>query len=150
MINVQTGEVQLDDCRSVIHPKLTFQEFSNGDISVSRTMSSHEGWNTCYFEGKIDGMDADFVICFRHGEMRFIGWQPKVGRDQQDWCDIPVAEQKEVLTNWLRRVIGTPPYEYEWGVVDMDRDIKTGDFSLIVLYRLEISEREKLGAMRHS
>jgi hypothetical protein len=59
-----------------------------------------------------------------------------------------MEKQKEELSNWLERVMGDSPYEYHWGVVDVDRDIKTGDFSLIVLYTLEISERRKLGAKR--
>jgi hypothetical protein len=67
MIQINTGALKLDDYALVIHPDLSLTEFNAGDIPVLQSRFNEiTGYTNHFFEGKINGMDAYFLIQFQY------------------------------------------------------------------------------------
>jgi hypothetical protein len=143
MIRANTGEFKLDDYDLLIHPELTEPQFQVGGIPVLKRHSSSEtGWITYWFAGAIDGVKADFTICFKQGKLCLLSLEPKVGDKRDAWATVSGKAQKQFLDDWLIRVVGSPPpYEYEWGSFGSERDIHTGDFSVAVEFKYGLLDR---------
>jgi hypothetical protein len=143
MIRANTGEFKLDDYNLIIHPELTASQFLAVGITLTKTHSSKEtGWTTCWFTSAIDGMKADFVICFRWEKLCLLTWEPKIGEKRDAWTAMSSADQKQLLDGWLIKVVGSPPpYEYEWGSFGSERDIHNGDFLITVEYKYGLLDR---------
>ena len=143
MIRASKGEFKLDDYSLTIHPELTAPQFLAGDIPTSKKHSSSKtGWDTFEFTGVIDGMKANFTICFRWGKLCLLRWEPKVGEKRDAWTAMSVEDQKRLLDGWLNKVVGSqPPYEYEWGAFASAADMHSGDFSIIVEFKYGLLDR---------
>src|ERR1044071_5849107 len=104
MINPNTGEFKLDNYNLVIHPKLSRSEFIAGDIPIERTTPLETNF---HFSGKINGLNAWFVIRFREekieqmtfGRKETVGIEGKQSREQ-------FLEEKRLNDEWLAQAVG--------------------------------------------
>lgn len=140
MINIKAGEFQLETHDLVIGPDLLASTFKASAIPILSTQESN-GWKTFFFNAAIEGMLAEFVVCFRREMLHILGWVPQSGEAGQEWGTVSSEEQKRFLDAWLSKYVGPSPYVRPWGEISADRDIKTGDYGIVVLYRREILAR---------
>ena len=143
MINSSTGEIKFDDYDLIVHPELSLSQFQNAGLSISDSYSSGEdGWTRYSFKSCLDGLVGDFMVFFRRGKIHMLDCQPLAGAKGEDWCDVSSVEQQRLLDDWLVKTMRGPgPYEYAWGEISSSRDIKTGEYSIVVLYQRELVER---------
>jgi hypothetical protein len=55
-------------------------------------------------------------------------------KDPQGWTEEHELERKSLHDTWLRRAIGKPPYDYEWGAITSEYDAKGCVSEIIVTY----------------
>lgn len=134
-ICAQTGELKLDDYKLVIHPQLTLSQFKAGDIPIAETSAPNKaGWTSCWFNGTIDRMRAEFTIMFRAEVIQQLFWE---------MADAEAFSGQELcwrMNGWLLGVMGhPPPYEYEWGFISpAEIDLHTGSPSVGVIFKSKI------------
>jgi hypothetical protein len=142
MINIWNGNLKIDEHELVIDPDLSALKFKAGGIPILSTRESKD-WITFFFNASIEGMLAEFVICFCGDKLHILGWVPKYGKNREEWVAISSDQQKQYLDGWLLKHIGPSPYEYPWGEINADKDMKSGDYGIVVLYQREIQARKR-------
>jgi hypothetical protein len=170
MINVETGEIKLDDYGIIFHVDLTLEQFRNGHtppLTVSGG-KEHKYSDTYYFKAAIDGLNARFCVDFSYTKLaRFSFWENIILYDQgkvmqelidatkishehylavlkekQEYCSMIDARQQEKLNHWLAQTTNTsPPYEYPWGEIKPFMDMRgSEDPGIVVTFRKEYPE----------
>jgi hypothetical protein len=138
MIQLKTGEFKLDGYNLIIHPDLTASDFLAGDIPLLHRYPDDApyDWVLCWFKGAIDEMEADFAIRFSAGKLTWLSWRPMSGPEGKSLESVSSKQEEDYLYNWLAKKLGQlPPYEYEWGALGTDRDIKDGNLSVFAFFK---------------
>lgn len=124
---------------SVIGPNLLETLFLSSRLSSSaRFDSGNDGWTRYSGRGFLDNdQECSFTLFFYNGVLKRISWRPL-------WPGAPTAwknwtEEKELKVNELNnqlllRVLGPPPYEYEWGQISSSYDPRSGSSNIYVVY----------------
>lgn len=125
------------------------------------------GYTVWNFNGKIDGLNADFVIQFRDERLHLLNfgdaavrllyeqYNRELSAAQKEGGSAEVAvieqwgkrlgqaedERKQRHDRWLLKVIGPPPYDYNWGFLSSDFD-REGNAGVYVLFKYRILELE--------
>ena len=91
------------------------------------------GWISCYFNGSIDGMKAEFTIQFRFEKLQTMIWE----LSKQE--TISGESLKCRMNGWLLEVIGSPPpYEYDWGFISNGVYPHTGEETVAVAFKYKL------------
>jgi hypothetical protein len=136
MIRAATGEFKLDDYELVIHPELTLPQLKAGDIPIVRTTSPNKmGSVFCWFNGRLDGLEAEFTMRFQFDTLHLLSWE------LTDCGDFSGEQLKGQLEGWLLKTVGhPPPYEYDWGFISCGIDTHSGAPSVGVMFKSSILE----------
>ncbi len=136
MINVETGEIKLDDYGVIFHVDLTLEQFRNSHTPPLKVSGGKENkYSDDYlFNARIDGLDAEFEVCFRYTkliQLRF--YEQNLQMSPED-----------VLRNqdaWLARVTKKlPPYEFPWGEIVSLIEPHQGDAVIWVEFKKDFPE----------
>jgi hypothetical protein len=165
MINVETGEIKLDDHGIIFHVDLTLEQFRNSHtppltLHGNKEHKYSEGYS---FKANIDGMDAKFQIYFRYTKLAELRFSENIKlydrqevlqellnaskishahylavlQKQTDFTSKIEAQQQDRLNRWLAQAtLASPPYEYAWGEIVSLIDYRSGgDPEIIVRFK---------------
>jgi hypothetical protein len=130
MINIETGEIKLDDYGVIFHVDLTLEQFHKSHTPPLKVSGGkeHKYSDDYLFNAKIDGLNAEFQIYFRYTKLTRLLF----------YKDDPQMSSEDLLRDhdvWLARVTKTlPPYEFSWGEIVSIIDPKGGAALVIVSF----------------
>lgn len=139
MIDIDTGDLVLDS-GNVIGRKMTKSGFVKSDLySKVKEVQDFSWTNYCLFPQSIGDSQFVIVIFFNpQGRLAYV----KLGLSQNgelqtwdQWSEQKELELKQEHDNWLRHLIGPPPYEYEWGAISSSYDPRSGSSMITIRYK---------------
>ena len=149
MIDADHGRIKLDNYGQVIHPDLSWKEFRASDLPLYEVTSDEKtGYVTCFFEARINALDGVFTARFRWDRLHVLWLTDRSIRIERNQFDKEMQEAmqkgggavvslmqnwggrlkcaadavKALHDEWLKRVLGHAPYEYDWGCIRSLRD----------------------------
>jgi hypothetical protein len=167
MINVETGEIKLDDYDVVFYAGLKLSEFRSSRIPLLEIWEEKKYSAKYFFNARIDGMNARFFICLNEErllELRF--WenvelwdQEKIDQQLRDALKISheayavtlkeiqnntyqtEVRQLQKLDDWLIKATDSlPPYEYSWGEIISLIDPRGNGVEILVRFQKDYPE----------
>lgn len=137
MINIQNGELKIANL--IISPKINKDDFidvvkKNKLLKAERDMKNSYHWY--YFNTlQLAGLNMAASVCFYKSNLNIITFSntdSSLGSSWEDWSKEKELERKNSHNQWLQKVLGNPPYEYDWGSIKSDYDEKSA-FSIIMV-----------------
>ena len=75
------------------------------------------------------------TLSFEGQRLRNIAWLLALTNDEEnDWSEELELKRKRIHDKWLLGMLGQPPYQYDWGVVDSAYDARACASDIIVAY----------------
>lgn len=139
MINIKTGEIILDEKKTIITKGLKQDEFENSNLTSDILERQTYGYTCYYLKPQLIGNDKFTLVLYfnQDGLINFINLSLVTNDSSTAWNNWSVREQlkiKDQHDKWLINNVGKPPYKYIWGEISSDYDPRSGTSMITIRY----------------
>lgn len=140
MINIQNGNIDIDNINFTIKQKLTKDEFISSNLFADVLNNDEYGYTRYYIKPQII-CGEKFAISLIFNPDGFL-YMANIGIQSDDvisswenWSESREMQKKEFHDKWLEKNIGQPPYSYTWGLMASSYDPRSGSSSINITYK---------------
>lgn len=141
MININNGNLTIDDGRFTITKGLTKNDFINSnkfkDVLSQQTLT----FSNYYLKPQLIGKDKFMVVLFFNQNDMIYLVNISLSDDGSvpswtNWSEDEELKRKDLHDNWLEKNIGMPPYKYAWGEISSNYDPRSGSSMITIKYNV--------------
>lgn len=139
MIELVNGTINIKNKEYIIRPKQTVQDFLSSDLYCEVIDQQLHIFSNYYIKPQvIEGQK--FIMRLFFNKSKVID-SVKIGIIDDDkiptwntWSEDNELERKSKHDKWLRKVLGPPPYRYDWGEITSNYDPRSGSSMITIRY----------------
>ena len=139
MIDKTTGTIRAPKWDELLSAETTRSDFLASSLAEgAKVHVENEPWCSWNLKAvEIDDQKWLFTVFF-HGQrittVDIMACSPEFGTSWNDWSEEKEIARKACHDDILKKLLGDPPYEYDWGTVFSGYDAKGGFSSIAVGY----------------
>ncbi|MDD7793074.1 hypothetical protein [Clostridium sp. 'White wine YQ'] len=139
MININNGNISINDGRFIITKSLTKNGFMNSNLYNDVISQQTHMFSNYYLKPQLIGKDKFIMtLVFNPSDMIYLvniclsneGDKPT----WDNWSQYEVLKIKNKNDEWLEKNIGKPPYKYSWGEISSNYDPRSGSSMISIRY----------------
>jgi hypothetical protein len=141
MIDRADGSLQFESPPVRVAADFTLEQFQSSALfAIAKPLNQNAPWRR--FECKrlgIAGEEIAAAFCFKDGRLHSFGLavlRPEFGSSWSDWSEEKEQSRLKLHHELLRKWLGPGDgrYQFAWGTVESDFDIRSGESSIEVTY----------------
>ena len=141
MININNGNITLDDSCFTITKGLTKNEFINSNLFKDVLSQQTYTFSNYYLKPQLIGKDKFIVVLFFNQNSKIYLVNISISDDGSvpswtNWSEYKELKRKDLHDKWLGENIGKPPYRYAWGEISSNYDPRSGSSMITIKYNL--------------
>ncbi len=138
MIDVENGNITMDNNSFVIRKGLTKDEFKKSELFEEVLNEQVHTFTNYYLKPQLLGEESFSISLFFDSNEIINFLQISMIKDGipswDNWSEKQEQRRKAEHDQWLKMNIGKPPYKYSWGEISSNYDPRSGSSMITIRY----------------